>query len=233
MVAATLLHDIQSWVALYIADSFRWSSSGVVCRATIGKFDPDIGMAKPQSPAMASSCSPGALPRLAPAHQSFLVPDGYKGSGLIGAVHLPNPISHTTGHSGGVVHHVDHLHGQPESLSQSPEGMGGFKMAEGVHGMGSKGGHPGGNGFGFSPYTRTEAPSKLQASSAWDSAPQGSPQALDDLEDSNLNAFWESMDSEARADFMNGQHFQQHFPQQQQQQHHKLWPAGAKFELCD
>ena len=204
-------------------------------------------MANPQGPAMGPGYSPSALPRLTPAHQSFLVPDSHMGSGLIGAVHLLNPFSHATGRMGGGTHHMDHMHGQSGLMGQNPESMEGFKMAEGVHGMGSKGGYPGVNGDGFSPYTRTEAPSKLQASPAWGNhvsmqhrgqatgtplygSPQGVPQPLDDLEVSNLNAFLDSMDSEARADLMNGQHFQQPFPQQQQ---HMQWPAAAKFERCD
>ena len=165
---------------------------------------------------MGPNSSPSALPRLHSDHQAYLgIPDGHMGSGLIGAVHLPNPFSHTSGHMGGVLHHMDHVHGQPGPLIQNPEGMGGFKMAEGVHGMRSTGSHPGGNGFGFNPYV--EAPSNSQA--------------LNDLEVANLHAFLESMDSDARADLMNGQHFQQHFPQQQQMQ----WPAVAncKFEPCD
>lgn len=211
------------------------------------KFDLEAGMANPQGPGMAPSCNPGALPRLAPAHQSFLVPDRHTRSGLIGAVHLLNPFSHATGHMGAVAHHMDHMHGQSGPLSQNPEIMEGLKIAEGVHGVGSKGGCPGVNGFGFSPYACTEAPSKLQASPAWSNqvsvqerlgqatgappyaTPQGVSQPLDDLEVANLNAFLDSMDSEARADLMNGQHFQQHFPQQQ----HTQWPAAAKFEPCD
>ena len=200
--------------------------------------------------------------------------DSHMGSQLIGAVHLPNPFSHCTSYMGCVLPHMDHMHGQTGQsgpLSQNPEGMEVLKMAEG--GGGSKGGYPGGTGFSFNPYTRTEAPSKLQSSSVWDSQvsiqeqhhvhiagapphgglhtppyggphapphggphapPHGGPHALDDLEVANLNAFLESMDSEARADLMNGQHFQQHFPQQLPQQllH---WPAAAngKFDPCD
>ena len=75
--------------------------------------------------------------------------------------------------------------------------------------------------------------------------------ALDDLEMASLNAFLDGMDSEARADLMNGQHFQQmhfnqhfaqqlpisqqlpqhlpqHLPQQQLQ-----WPAAATFKSHD
>lgn len=225
-----------------------WSDWYVVCRASIVKLDPDAGLTNPHCSAMGPNTSPSALPRLTPAHQSFLVPDGHIGPGLIGAVHLPTPFSHTPGHMEGVLHHMDHVHGQSGPLSQNPESMGGFKMAEGGNGVGSRGGYPGVHGFGFDPYACTQAPSKLQASLAWDNqanmqhrgqtagAPpygssQGGPQALDDLEVANLNAFLESMDSEARADLMNGQHFQQHFPQQQQQ--HMQWPAAAKFEPCD
>lgn len=150
------------------------------------------------------------------------------GSQLIGAVHLANPFSHTTGHLGGISHHMDHMHGQSGPLSQTTENIGVSRMAQG--GLGSKGGYLGGTRFGFNPYARTEASSKLQASPAWENqvsmpehqgqvagalpygTPQGGPHALEDLEVTHLNAFLESMDSEARADLMNGQHFQ-HCPQ--------------------
>ena len=178
-------------------------------------------MANPQGPGMAPSCSPGALPTLVPVHQSFLVSDSHTSSGLIGAVH---PFSHPTGHSGDVAHHMNHMHGQSEALNQIPKGMGGFKMAEGVHGAGSKGGYPGVDGFGFNSYARTEATNKLNISPAWDNkvsmqhcgqtagapsygSPQTGPQALDELEVANLNAFLDSMNSEAKADLMHGQHF--------------------------
>lgn len=151
------------------------------------------------------------------------------GSELIGAVHLANPFSHATGHMGGVSHHMDHMHGQSGPLSHNIESIAVSRMAQG--GLGSKGVYLGGTRFGFNPYAHTEASSKLQASTAWDNqvsmqehrghvggalpygSPQGGPDALEDLEVTHLNAFLESMDSEARAGLMNGQHFQQHFPQ--------------------
>lgn len=61
--------------------------------------------------------------------------------------------------------------------------------------------------------------------------PYGTSHTLDDLEGANLNAFLDSMDSEARADLMNGQYFQHHFPQQLAQQHVQ-WPPAARFEPC-
>lgn len=70
---------------------------------------------------------------------------------------------------------------------------------------------------------------------------------LDDLEVASLNAFLDSMDSEARADLMNGHHFQQmpfgqHFAQQlpvsQHLPHHLpqqqlQWPAAGMFKPHD
>ena len=89
------------------------------------------------------------------------------GSDLIGAVHLPGPISHSLGHMGLVPHHMSHMHGQSIPMRQSPEDVEGMRV-DGA-GMGVKGAYPGDAAFGLSPYADTEASSKLRESPAWNS----------------------------------------------------------------
>lgn len=149
-------------IYLFNADfeTLDWS-----CSAAVVKDDPEAGLPNPQNPLANPSHSPSTMPKMPSASQSLVLPSGHMGPELIGAVHLPGPMSHSLGHMGLIPHHIGHVHGQSISMSQSHENVEGMRVDGG--GMGVKAGYPGDAAFGFNPYADTEALSKLRESPAW------------------------------------------------------------------
>lgn len=134
------------------------------------KLDTDVGLPNPHC--SGTDLSPSPLPGHNPANQSFLAPNGHVGpnshlvSELIGAVRMPGPFRHTTGHMACGPHHMGHMHGQGCQSATSCQIPGEVGMTLGD--AGSKGGHLGGPGFGFSPYVGSEGVKNMQTLSAWD-----------------------------------------------------------------
>ncbi len=135
------------------------------------RLDTDAGLSNPKCSDPDPILSPSALSGCSPAEESLLAQPGHMGSdshmasGLIGAVHMPGPYSHPTGHMACGPHHMGHMYGQgclSVTLCQNREGA---EKPQG--GAGPKGGYLGGPGFGFTPYVGAEGPKNVQALSAW------------------------------------------------------------------